>query len=273
MTRRQKKEYVYFKKKRYLFLVIMSDSSEYMDILVNIIFLFVGAGIGLLVQSRTQKKAWERDYSIKIVTDVYSKLFGDYNLIIKALEQKSHESLPTDGWKNIKQVGKHFMVKEKFRNRLDNFYERLKKVNDAQHSRRWDILPKIMVEEAKTIFGVETESPPRFKVKWTQNNQEASKEAPLVTSLIHETHPKEIVLRNRSEASFVSMDVDILVAGKKVYHPLDLEDAERYWKSCLQRMRNTENYKFIIIENDSLLGEANKLKKELSQRIEKPWKI
>ena len=51
-------------------------------VVVNLLFLLIGSGITYFVQTRTQKRAWKREYSVRIVEEVYGSLFSGIKGII-----------------------------------------------------------------------------------------------------------------------------------------------------------------------------------------------
>jgi hypothetical protein len=46
-------------------------------VVVNLLFLLIGFGITYFVQTRTQKRAWKREYSVKIVETVYGPFYKE----------------------------------------------------------------------------------------------------------------------------------------------------------------------------------------------------
>jgi hypothetical protein len=53
----------------------------------------------------------------------------------------------------------------------------------------------------------------------------------------------------------------------------NLEQINNFWTICQQKLNARPERKFIIEENDKLLEDAKNINKELTKRIEEPWRI
>ena len=240
-------------------------------VVVNLLFLLVGFGITYFVQTRTQKRAWKREYSVKIAETVYGTLFKDMKNLIRSLERKNHDWLNFLNWGQIQEDHRYLMVDEKFRQRLDQFSERVERYSRATSQLRNVILPKILIEETEKIFETKVDEKPRLDVKYMEGRKRVSTSPNLVECLVSKTHPIDDATRNKSEISGIECIVEIKPIDGQAIH--DTTKFDEFWKSCLVRMEEDKTYKFIIEENQKLLEEANKMQKELIQRIEKPWRI
>ena len=168
---------------------------------------------------------------------------------------------------------RHLMVDEKFRIELDKFCEQVQKYSGAVSKLRNTILPEITKEEAKRVFNVETDRRLNLNVKYIEKGHPMTHGSNIIDCLISQTHPKDQALRNKSEISSVECIVDIRKRDGTSFHSNDMTKFNEFWQSCIRRMKEHKTYKFIIEENDKLLEEARKLKKEIATRIEEPWRI
>lgn len=57
-------------------------------ILNTLVGVAIGAGISYYVQTKTQERAWKREYSVKIAETVYGSLYREVKWIIWSLENK-----------------------------------------------------------------------------------------------------------------------------------------------------------------------------------------
>ena len=238
-------------------------------ILNTLVGIIVGAGIAYFVQTKTQNRAWKREYSVKIVETVYSSLFKAATRIIPSLEKKYYRQISFGEWETMQEDHRHLMVDEKFRTKLDDFSERVQNYSNAVYELRNENLPKIANEETERVFNVEAIGHATLEVTAPSLLEKPN----IIRCLISETHPKDEALRNTPESSNVRFDIRIQMTKGTFTHSNDLSKFNEFWESCLKRMREDKTYRFIIEENDKLLEEARKVKKELVKRIEKPWKI
>ena len=243
-------------------------------ILNTIVGIVIGAGIAFFIQTRTQKRAWKREYSVKIAETVYGNLFNSLRGIIPALEEKRYYSVNFDDWVKMTQDHRYFMVDEKFRAKLDYFLKGVKDYASAVTRLRGTIIPEILNEETERVFDVETERHATLGVKYKEKHQNISTSPRMLDTLIYETHPKEYALRDLSETpSSVQCIIQITKRDNRTYSTPYEAKFDEYWESCLERMKSNETYQFVIKENERLLDEARGLEKEIAKRIEEPWKI
>lgn len=242
-------------------------------VVVNLLFLLIGSGITYFVQTKTQKRAWKREYSVKIAETVYGTLFGKVNYILRLLEKKVYHQLDFEEWRQIQVDHRYFMVEGKFRTRLDNFLERVQRYSDAVSRLRSTILPKIANEETERVFNLEAFGHASLNVEYKHKRDNFSESPHIIPCLVSKTHPKDRVFRGKSEISNVKFDIRIKKLDGGFYHSDEVAKFDEFWESCVRRMKEDKTYKFIIEENEKLLEDARKLQKEIVKRIEEPWKI
>lgn len=235
----------------------------------------VGAGIAFFIQTRTQKRAWKRDYSVKIVEEVYGGLFTDIKSIIQYLEEKYYLCLNFSTWGRVQEEYKYFMVDEKFRKKLDKFSERVEKYDRAVIQLENTILPRIANEETRKLFDVDTDEHAKLEVEWVEAHRRTptSTSPDVIRCLKRQTHPKDDALNNKTEISDVECYVGILQRNGKTFHSQDVSKFNEFWKLCLERMKEDEVYRFMMKEHGNLLEDARNVRKELVKRIEETWKI
>jgi hypothetical protein len=242
-------------------------------VVVNLLFLLIGFGITYFVQTRTQKKAWKREYSVKIAEQVYGALFRDTKNLIRSLENKYYQWISFEGWRQVQEDHRYFMVDEKFRERLDQFSDRVERYSRAVMKLRNEILSKIVFEETERCFGTKVNEVPRFNVSYMCGYKHCSTSPDLINCLISQIHPIEDVKRYESEIFDLECIIEIKSIDAKITHLPYLTEGEEFWESCLRRMKEDKTYKFIIEKNEELLEEARQVKKEIIKGIEEPWKI
>jgi hypothetical protein len=242
-------------------------------ILNTLVGIVVGAGIAYFVQTRTQKRAWKREYSVKIAEQVYGFLFREVKSIIEALENKHHSDLFFGGWRQMQEDHRYFMVDEKFRASLDRFLEKVEKYSRAVNRFRSTILPKIANEETRIVFNTKTDEIAELLVKYHENYRDISTSPNMIECLISETHPKDYALEGKADISNVEFNIRVPRKDEAAFYSKDLKKFDKFWESCLRRMKEDETYRFVMAEDSNLLEEAKKVRKEIVERIEEPWKI
>jgi hypothetical protein len=244
-------------------------------VLNTLVGVAIGAGITYYVQTKTQNRAWKREYTIKIVEEVYGNLFKQVKTIIQSLEEKYYTYwISFDKWKEFQQDHRYFMVDDNFRVKLDDFDERLDKYSRSAIKLN-DVIRKIVIEETERVFGEKINQIPQVEVRYMKGYSQSSTMPDLIRCLASETHPIEIPKRNESDVTGLELTLIITSIDNKTSKiPYSLnKNLEKFWQSCIKRMKENETYRFVVEENSKILEDARKLREEIVKRIEEPWKI
>jgi hypothetical protein len=243
-------------------------------VLLNLIFLVLGSGITYSVQSRTQKKAWQREYSVKIAETVYGPVYRDVKSMVDALGQGALDLPPFGFWAECQRDHKYFMVDEKFRNRLDIFQKRVGEYDGFLSESRNKALPGLLHEEADKFFKT-GDKPVGVLIDAVRGDTPVNSqldESVLVDHLIHGTHPGTDLLNSRKpELKIVSLRVTFGRGSRAIPGGTEADGKfDEFWQNCLTTV--VKDFKFRE-KADEMRHEAEKLRQDLARRIEKPWKI
>ena len=241
-------------------------------VLSTLIGVAIGAGITYYVQTKTQNRAWKREYAVKIAEQVYGSLFKEIKNVLRSLEEKYYIYWINFGaWKEFQQDHRYFMVDANFRARLDNFAERLEKYSQAAIKLGSEVR-KIVFEETERFFGVKTSQVPAIQASYMKGYSPSSTMLDLVQCVVSESHPLESI-RREPDASKLDFVMIVTSIENKTTHIPHSSDFDEFWQICLKRMKENDTYKFVTEENGKIIEHAQKLKAEIVERIEKPWKI
>jgi len=72
-----------------------------LEVFATLIAVLAGFLASYFLQTKTQKRAWKREYSIKIVEIVYSDLFGAIKSVILPLKEKWYNQFNFDAWRTM----------------------------------------------------------------------------------------------------------------------------------------------------------------------------
>lgn len=242
---------------------------------LNLVFLLLGAGITYFVQSRTQKKAWQREYSVKTAKTVFGPLYRDVTSMIAVLRRGDLGWARFGKWQEFQQDGTKFEVDEKFRGKLDSLLKRAEEYDGFLSENRSRVLPRLLREEAGEVFRMSAR--PRdvnvvFDARGDGEPFKFSKdESALVEHLIMKTDPRTELSKRYTELKIANITI---MAGELDATGPDAETKfDELWKACLKRMEEGgENFNFQR-RTEEILQEAEKIRQELARRIEKARKI
>ena len=95
--------------------------------------VFLGTGVSVYVQSRTQRRAWKREVALKNIDTVYAPLYRELNAILSHIDNSQQHfvygSIEYPEWTSISSEYYYHIVSETLRKRLDSLYEHIKKYN------------------------------------------------------------------------------------------------------------------------------------------------
>lgn len=248
-------------------------------VLNTLVGVAIGAGIAYYVQTRTQNRAWRREYAVKIAEEVYGNLFKSLRNIIQSLESK-HQIywISFDSWKEFQQDHRYFMVDKNFRDRLDDFSKKLDSYSKAAVE-MGNKVRKIIMEETERVFGKKIRHSPRLQITYMNGYSRVETNSDLVECLVSETYPIDFLKTSKPEATGIDFNLEVTlidnIQSKMSYatNPRVLGFDGGFWQTCLKRMKENETYKFVTEENCKILEEAKKVQEEIIKRIEEPWKI
>ena len=233
----------------------------------------IGAGVAYFVQTRTQKRTWKREYSVRIVEEVYGPLFKEMKLLVNALEKKWYRRLNFSKWMQLQGEYYYHMVDEKFATELDNFLERLETYDGSINKLDNIILPNIAYEETKRVFGIDPIDNARLDIKGLTGRGQLSVTPNIIECLKTQTYPIDQVKKDYPNISGLECLINIKRKKGEPAHTHEVAKFDEFWKSSLERMLSEKTYSYIIEENKNLLEEAKEIQKKLITRIKEPWNI
>lgn len=239
--------------------------------MTNLLFVLLGAGITYFVQVRTQKRAWKREYSVKIAETVYGELYKEVKSLQTTLESEGLWQIRFNKWEEFQRDHRYFMVEEKFREKLDSFLAEVNQYNLAIWRLRHETLPEIVNEEALRIFHTSVRADNiNLWIKYKEGDSVNQVKPDIIECLIRQTHPRNWVLEkgNKHEITEFLILFGQVDSGPSIYAKFD-----EFWAACLKRMKEETDYQHLVEKTNTMRQEAEYKRKELAERIEKPWKI
>jgi hypothetical protein len=164
------------------------------------------------------------------------------------------------------------MVEKGLRDKLDLFTGQLDDYSNGALKLGSEIR-NIIFEEIERVYGVKTNQVPTTEVSFMKRYTRCSYMPELVQCVLSETSPIDFVRKKETEISDLEMILIIASVDGRQTHVHYSSDFDKFWQSCLRKMRENASYKAIASENIKIGQEALNLQYELSERIEKPWKI
>ena len=220
------------------------------------------------LQKVTQEREWKRQFNAKILEQVYKKLYDGINTIINALEPKKHDTSLTIGWRGIQKDTSYVVIDDIFRNKMDEFFKRTERYNNARRMLLSNFIPKLVKKVSEELFGKRLNPTAiNVSVKYSYAYGETSHSPKLLSCLIAALHPTEYVLVGQIDGKVLDFKVDVPTSsnGEEIF--------EKFWNRCVTNIGDNRTYQYIVKEDIELLKEAQSVKKLISKRIEDAWKV
>ncbi len=248
--------------------IVLAYLEEY-EFLGTLLGTVIGAGIAYFVQNRTQKRTWKREYAVRLAEEVYGKLYRDLKWIIWTLKRKEIAQLNFESWGVIQEDYRYFMVDEKFAEKLDQFFQRVRKYNDSIYELKAKILPKIISEIGSSVFERDVDEIIPH-IKFNEGRNSSILNPPFIDCLLSKTHPEKYFLEQHPEAQIIQFGFKF---GKESAEQKYVERFDKFWGLCLNKMSKNKTYLFIKEEKEKIPKEAKILNDEVVKRIREPWNI
>lgn len=235
----------------------------------------VGVMVGFLasyyIQIKTEKRKWRREYSIQIAETVYGPLHRDIKWAAYTLENNPFSQLGFNVWNEIKDSHRYFMVDKKFRDKLDEFNEKIQKYSKAAWELRTEVLPEIIEQETMKIFNTKLRRDEiKLEILYEERGTPTSSMPDIIECFASSIHPKDKILKNNPNRKIKELR---LFFGNVRANSGYIAKFDELWDSCLSKMKQTKTYLYLVEETPKLIKEAKHLQNELEKRIEEPWKI
>jgi len=236
---------------------------------INLLFLLIGFAATYFIQTRTQDRAWKREYAVKIAEEIYGNLFKQMKNIIECLEKKYYIYwISFEAWRDIQESHRYYMVNENFRERLDNFYKRLERYTHDTVELGSEVR-KIVIEETERVFGKKAREIPNLGISYTKGYSRIGTNRDLIECIISETHPR----KTEPEASDIEFTLTITSIDNQTTPIHESKEFDEFWQSCLRRMKKSKIYRLVTEENPKMLARAKIVREEIVKAIGEPWKI
>jgi hypothetical protein len=235
----------------------------------------IGAAIGYFAQTKTQNRLWKREYTIKITEQVYGELFGEIKTILCNLESGFLGDVNIQGkWTQIQSDHRYFMVDQKFRENIDQFYNSLSSYNSAIN--KFDSATEsILRKSANRIYNKMPQDTPNLTFTYFTGGNQHIIGLATPSNLRHlETLPEiEQEALQFVEQSIVTDKTFTLYFDNNKFQDDNQKRVFAYWASCLALFKENENFIYAIKEKQNLLKQAIEIKSSLEKRISEPWKV
>lgn len=236
-------------------------------IAVPIFGILVGIGLTFFVQSRTQRRAWKRDFTLKNIDLIYGPLFNESLIIEEGItnidNSRHYFHLEKSEWEKIRNSYYFHMIEdEKFRKDLDDFYVLIELYNELAHS-SYIKVKEIIKNRGSKFYKLDVD-----KVNFVYETESGGSSVETEECLLFGINPKDANERKTEKPM-----IKVVYKEKNTYPFLekrtshDMKEFDELWKTMLDdvsKENDIQQMKPMLIK---IHTENIKLRQKLVKRI------
>lgn len=198
-----------------------------------ILGVVAGFTLSYVVQTKTQKRAWKREFLLKNIDQIYGPLYNDslaletqYNSM---LTYHSYSQFQSQKWEGIRNSYIFHMIEdEEFRKKLDEFYLQIEMFNENIRDAR-EHVNKIVNKIGTKYYDVDVE-----KIIIYANNQNQWPTARVDDCLLFNIHPKETFDQDTSSIIQINHRVNNSIHRIEFQSKEEFEKFEQLWEKLVE---------------------------------------
>lgn len=240
----------------------------------TVIGVTIGFVLSYVVQTKTQRRAWKRDFIIKTVDSVYGPLYDESILIETRYDLSSstrhYHQFVINAWKAIKNNYTYHLIEDNnFRKDVESFYDLIDEYN-LLTSYTYEKVGKIISARGSEFYKLDVIGLGYFFKILT------GREAPdLSDCLIHGIHPTCAYTKSSQRWEIqIAHGTDSGGQTSKILNSeKDFDEFETLWKIMLKDVNEDQKIQKMKIEYEQVQAENIKLRAKLVERIQRQWKV
>lgn len=234
----------------------------------------IGFVLSYIVQTKTQRRAWKRDFIIKTVDSVYGPLYDESILIETRYDLLSstrhYYQFIINTWKAIKNNYTYHLIEDSnFRKDVESFYDLIDECN-LLISYTYEKVGKIISSRGSEFYKMDVIGLGYFfKIP-------TGREEPILSDcLIHGIHPTDAYTKSsqRWEIQVTYRSDSSGQTSKMLNSDKDFEEFETLWKIMLKDVNEDQKIQKMKIEYEKVQAQNIKLRAKLVERIQRQWKV
>lgn len=243
------------------------------------IAVLIAAGLGAFVtytvQSRTQKRTWKREATLRKIDTIYGPIYGEIMQIAESLSSNNiiQNIPPADKWDSIKGSYYYRLLDKDLRKELDDFYGLLKQAEEKQISlvnlADTQLVRNLRDATKRDVTSVSCE------MTFVKSGRPSTGEANLFRSIANGEHPTEYA--RKAYPGQDSYDLKTTLHGPQFHRTIESADEKRIFDAAVlktvKKIGEDPDTIFLKDANSKMLEWAPSLKSKLGRIIEEPWRV
>lgn len=197
-----------------------------------ILGVVAGFTLSYVVQTKTQKRAWKREFLLKNIDQIYGPLYNDSLALerqyISMVNDHRYFQFQSQNWDRIRNSYTYHMIEEEeFRNELSKFYLSIETHNENVRESR-ELIDEIVNRIGRKYYDVDVEG-----ITFFQKDHNRLASAGIKDCLLFNIHPKEI-LGNEDMSIQIMHKLNNASHGIEFTKKEELEEFEKVWTEMIR---------------------------------------
>ena len=247
------------------------------QLLLLIISAFAVAVLTFYFNSKMQKRAWKREVTVKMISELYGPLYID---VSKALQEFSkgdafaYRWYRSDDWARIRADYHYRVIPLELRNKLDIFYALLDQIsaNSAQVIR---LVESMLLKSVRQEFGVDIE-----QATWTIHGfrngvSQGSLSFPEVQAVLNGFDLVAFAKRQYGEMDSYRIFVSLQRRRSNEMLPQEVGTTkeQEIFARAIKEISENQKVKSLKDDERDMISEGISLRERLGSIVETPWKV
>lgn len=209
-----------------------------------ILGVVAGFTLSYLVQTKTQKRAWKREFLLKNIDQIYGPLYNE-SLALESqyhamVEYHKYSQLHPKKWNDIQKSYTYHMVEdEEFRKQLDEFYLTIDMFNETVRDAR-EQTNEIVKKIGTKYYDVDVE-----KIMLYQNNENQFPIENVNDCLLFNIHPREAFEQDAKLIIQINHRISNALHRIEFQKQEDFEKFEGFWKELTEEASKYKNFEMV----------------------------
>lgn len=239
-----------------------------------ILGVVAGFILSYFVQTRTQRRAWKRDYVIKSIDSIYGPLHDESIKIEETYNNTQRLGIYFpfiyNTWSTLKNNYKYHLIDDKnFRKEINEFYDLVEECNTLVSYAKDKVL-EIIRNKGSKFYDLAVDN-----IYYFFRLPTGMRDFPdTVGCLINGIHPRD-AFKKSSEAWEISVifNSNGSNTSKNLNSEKDFREFDELWKIMLKDVSEDQNIPKMKLLYNKVQSENLKLRAKLVERIQLQWKV
>lgn len=235
-----------------------------------IIGVVAGFTLSYLVQTKTQKRAWKREFLLKNIEQIYGPIYNESLELEKQymimIDEHYYHRFQTQEWEKIRNTYTYHMIEDRdFQKELDNFHFEIDAYNKiCDYSR--EKVTEVLKKESSKFYNVKVQ-----EITFFQKQKNFMPTVKVSNCLLYNIHPKDTFNDPTSKTKIqIEHRIENTLHQIELEEPEDMEKFEQLWNKMNQEIsedKDIENTRTMALNlHKKNLAIREKLVKRISER-------